>query len=184
MQPAQRPTIAQDGAFLNYRMREVTRRWLASSTPVHTCCPTDWPVVARPSRDSAVFRVEFSVRTAVASGTSSVESGRGRGRRVGFRLCGRGRLGDDVDLPGLGLLLRDGAHGTRPSRRWIVVGGLGKRFATSRRPSRSPAPVRPPSRGRARRSRRRSARRWFAAAWPARPMRTSSDRCPSAARAW
>jgi len=34
-QPAQRPTIAQDGVFLNHGMQNQLGRWLASSTRLH-----------------------------------------------------------------------------------------------------------------------------------------------------
>jgi hypothetical protein len=34
-QPAQRPTIAQDGIFLNHGMQDHLGRWLASSTRLH-----------------------------------------------------------------------------------------------------------------------------------------------------
>jgi len=34
-QPAQRPTIAQDGVFLNHGMQNQLGRWLASSTLSH-----------------------------------------------------------------------------------------------------------------------------------------------------
>lgn len=34
-QPAQRPTIAQDGVFLNHRVQNQLGRWLASLTRAH-----------------------------------------------------------------------------------------------------------------------------------------------------
>jgi hypothetical protein len=34
-QPAQRPTIAQDGVFLNHGMQDQLGRWLATSTRLH-----------------------------------------------------------------------------------------------------------------------------------------------------
>ncbi len=34
-QPAQRPTIAQDGVFLNHGMLNQLGRWLASLIPLH-----------------------------------------------------------------------------------------------------------------------------------------------------
>jgi len=52
-QPAQRPTIAQDCAFLNYRARAHRRSLVAGhrlGSPVRTRCPTDWPLRSRQSR--------------------------------------------------------------------------------------------------------------------------------------
>ena len=66
MQPAQRPTIPQDGIFLNHRMQKSPGAgWRPQ--PVHTCCPTDWPVCLRPSRDSAVFGVDFSINRRISA---------------------------------------------------------------------------------------------------------------------
>jgi len=54
MQPAQRPTVPQDGVFLNHRMQKPSGAGWRPQTS-HTCCPTDWRVEALPSRDNAVF---------------------------------------------------------------------------------------------------------------------------------
>jgi len=65
MQPAQRPTVPQDGVFLNHCMQKSPGAgWRPQ--PVHTCCPTDWPVEPFPSRDNTVFGVEFSVNSGFA----------------------------------------------------------------------------------------------------------------------
>src|ERR1700755_2727314 len=69
MQPAQRPTVPQDAIFLNRRMQKSPGAgWRPQ--PVHTCCPTDWPVCLRPSRDNAVFGVEFSVKNAISTASA------------------------------------------------------------------------------------------------------------------
>src|SRR4051794_20258421 len=74
MQPAQRPTVPQDGIFLNHRMQKSSGAgW--RPLPVHTCCPTDWPVYRRPSRDNAVFSVEFSLNSGFAVSSGRSEAG-------------------------------------------------------------------------------------------------------------
>jgi hypothetical protein len=86
-QPAQRPTIAQDGAFLNKPITGMCQRVLDAGwrpEPVHTCCPTDWPVCARPSRVDAPFDVD------IFAGRANADPGRsptGVAQRAKSRLC-------------------------------------------------------------------------------------------------
>ena len=80
-QPAQRPTIAQDGAFLNKPITAMCQRVLDAGwrpQPVHTCCPTDWPVCGRPSRVDAQFAEENSPVTARPSPCSAPRGLAGR----------------------------------------------------------------------------------------------------------
>jgi hypothetical protein len=86
-QPAQRPTIAQDGAFLNKPITATCYRVLEAGwrpEPVHTCCPTDWPVCARPSRVDAPFAADIFAGRAIAD---PGHSSSGVAQRAESRLC-------------------------------------------------------------------------------------------------